>query len=64
MNKIIFLSSGTVCNKNAYKKYATDNGNYQQLYLNYGMLGLATNLRKKGYEGLCIRQMKKHHKIF
>ena len=50
MNKIIFLSAGTVCNKNDYKKYATDNGNYQQLYLNYGMLGLATNLRKKGYE--------------
>lgn len=38
---ILFIGAGTELYKNAYKAYQT-----QTLYLNYGLLGLATNLSK------------------
>ena len=43
--KILFVSAGMLREKNDYKIYQTEN-----LYLNYGLLGLATNLHAQGYE--------------
>lgn len=42
--QIIMVAAGTLRQKNSYKAYDTEN-----LYLNYGLLGLATNLSKSGH---------------
>lgn len=41
---ILFIGAGTILQKNDYKAYHAKN-----LYLNYGLLGLASNLSKQGY---------------
>jgi hypothetical protein len=41
---VVCVASGIYSKKNSYKDYNTEN-----LYLNYGLLGLTTNLHDKGY---------------
>lgn len=48
--KIVLVSAGTEKEKNGYKNYEAES-----LYLNLGLLGLATRLKEKGYS-VCMLQ--------